>query len=165
MVIKFKKMGLFRGFLVVAFFAILGAACKPQPTFPTTPALTFKEFIQPAGSDSLRVVFSFTDGDGDIGLLQSDTDSNMVLTVYAPDATGNFIVMDNLTTPQIDSLFYMYRVPRLTAGQSGLEGDIYLTIQNKWFIGRDTLQFNAFLLDNSNNRSNYVRTSTVILTH
>lgn len=50
-------MGLFRGFLVVAFFAILGAACKPQPTFPTTPALTFKEFIQPAGSDSLRVVF------------------------------------------------------------------------------------------------------------
>ena len=100
-------MGLFRGFLVVAFFAILGAACKPQPTFPTTPALTFKEFIQPAGSDSLRVVFSFTDGDGDIGLLQTDTDSNMVLTVYAPDATGNFIVMDNFTTPQIDSLFYI----------------------------------------------------------
>jgi hypothetical protein len=158
-------MKLIRGISGFVFFALLFWGCKPDPVFPAVPALTFKEFQQPTNSDSLRVVFSFTDGDGDIGLLPTDADSNMVITVYAQDTSGAFKVMDNVNTPQADSLYYPYRIPHLTPGQAGLEGDIYITIEHKSFIGRDTLQFNAFLLDNSHNRSNYVRTETVVLTH
>lgn len=154
-----------RGIFVFALLSVCFFGCKPEPTFPVIPALTFKEFRQPAGSDSLIVVFSFTDGDGDIGVAPINSDSNMVLTVYAPDATGNFQVMDDVNTPVPDSLIYIYRIPNLTAGQVGLEGDIYVTLEHKSFIGRDTLQFNSFLLDRSDNRSNYVRTNTVVLTH
>lgn len=158
-------MKLVRG---IFFFVLLGASffgCRPEPTFPVIPALSFVKFLEPAGSDSLIIVFSFTDGDGDIGVAPTNSDSNMVLSVYAPDANGIFQVMDDINTPQADSLNYVYRIPHLTAGQVGLEGDIYLTLEHKSFIGRDTLQFNTFLLDRSDNRSNYVRTETIILSH
>lgn len=155
----------FRGIFLFAFLGVMFFGCKPDPTFPAIPALTFKEFQQPAGTDSLVVVFSFTDGDGDIGVAPTDTTPNMKLTVYAPDATGNFAVLDNPITVAIDSIVYPYRIPNLTAGQIGLEGDIYVTILNKSFLPRDTLQFNAFLLDQSDNKSNLVRTETVILTN
>ncbi|HET6991531.1 MAG TPA: hypothetical protein VFJ43_09420 [Bacteroidia bacterium] len=158
-------MKFIRGILVWALFAFIYSGCKPEPTFPAVPALTFNRFIQPPSTDSLVVVCGFTDGDGDIGLLPTDTNYNMMLTVYAPDANGNYQVMDDLNTPQADSLIYKYRIPHLTAGQAGLEGDIYVALEHKSFIGRDTLEFNAFILDNSHHKSNVVRTSPVILTH
>jgi hypothetical protein len=154
----------FRGIFLFAFLGAAFFGCKPDPVYPAVPALTFKEFLQPAGTDSLVIVFSFTDGDGDIGVSPTDVDSNMVLTVYAPDANGNFQVVADPNNPA-DSLTYTYRIPHLTAGQVGLEGDIYLTIENKNFLPRDTLQFNSFLLDQSDNKSNTVRTETVILTN
>ena len=156
----------FRSIFLFAFIGVVFFGCKPDPTFPAIPALTFKEFRQPAGSDSLVVVFSFTDGDGDIGVAPTDSDTNMVLCVYAPDANGIFQQVPDINTPnQFDSLIYKYRIPNLTPGQIGLEGDIYVTILNKSFLPRDTLQFNAFLLDQSDNKSNIVRTETVILTN
>jgi hypothetical protein len=156
----------FRG---IFLFLLLGAGfygCVPQPVYPDEPSLKFKEFRpQHSGSDSLTAVFTFTDGDGDIGLAPTDPDSNFLMTVYVPDASQNYHVLDNSQTVQSDSIYYPYRISHLTAGQAGLEGDIYVTILHKSFIGRDTLQFNAFLLDQSHHRSNYVRTDPVVLTH
>ncbi len=152
----------------IFFFALIGLllfGCKPEPTFPIVPELSFKTFDQPTQTDYLNVVFSFTDGDGDVGMAPTDTGFNMLLTVYVPDANGNFIVLDNTDTPEADSIVYNYRIPTLTAEQSGLQGDIYVTNEHKSWIGRDTLQFNAFLIDKAQHRSNLVRTKTVILTH
>jgi hypothetical protein len=154
----------FRSIFLFAFLGAVLFGCKPDPVYPAVPALTFKESMQPTGTDSLVLVFSFTDGDGDIGVSPTDSDSNMVLTLYAPDANGNYLVVDDPSTVIIDSLMYKYRIPNLTAGQIGLEGDIYVTIEHKSFLPRDTLQFNSFLLDQSDNKSNIVRTETVILT-
>lgn len=161
-------MKLIRGIFLFALLGVGYYGCTPDPVFPSVPALKFKEFRQPTGSDSLQVVFSFTDGDGDIGVAPNGEDTNMVLSVYAPSGSnGTFTVMPcpGPSCQPGDSLYYPYRIPKLTAGQAGLEGDIYVTIEHKSFIGRDTLQFNAFLLDQSHNRSNYVRTPTVYLTH
>lgn len=159
-------MKLLRGIFLFMLPGVVFFGCKPEPVYPDEPALTFKEFRpQTAGSDSLTAVFSFTDGDGDIGLAPTDPDSNFLMTVYVPDANQNYQVLDNSITSQIDSVYYPYRISHLTAGQAGLEGDIYVTILHKSFIGRDTLQFNAFLLDQSHHRSNYVRTDPVVLTH
>jgi hypothetical protein len=154
----------FRSFILLAVTGSFFFGCTPDPTFPVEPVLTYKEYRQTPG-DSLVTVFSFTDGDGDIGLAPTDNDSNMVMTLYVPDANGIFRTVEDLNTPEPDSICYSYRIPHLTAGQIGLEGDIYLTVEHISFIGRDTLQFGAFLLDQSDHRSNYVRTKTIILTH
>lgn len=149
-------------FLFVALGLLAAAGCKPEPVFPVEPVLTFKEYIQTDNSDSLQVVFSFTDGDGDIGVSQAARDSNMVLTLYVRDAAGNYIPQDDISTVAIDSIYYNYRIPQLVASQKGVEGDVYLTV-NKAFISRDTICFNAFLLDQAQHKSALVKTPPVLL--
>lgn len=155
----------FSALVLFALLATLYFGCKPEPVFPAEPMLKFKKFVQPPGSDSLQVVFSFTDGDGDIGVALNSTDSNMVLTCYHMDAAHNWVVLPTGGPNLNDSLMYTYRIPKLAAGQSGLEGDIYLTINKNLLIvnGNDTLQFNAFLLDQSHHKSEIVRTPEVDL--
>lgn len=135
--------------------------CKPEPVFPTEPKLSFTRYIQNDVSDSLQVVFSFTDGDGDVGVSQAATDSNMVLQLYVPDGSGGFIPQPDLSNPG-RFIYYNYRIPQLTASQKGLEGDLYLTV-NKAFITHDTIRFNAYLIDQAQNRSEIVETPSVIL--
>lgn len=135
-------------------------ACTPDPVYPDEPILTFKEF-QYNGADTLKVAFSFTDGDGDIGVIPTGNDSNMVLTLYYKGPDGNFhVVRPGVSTT--DSVYYNYRIPELPEGQSGLEGDIYLVV-NPQFIQYDTIAFNAFLLDQSHHKSVVVRTPEKVL--
>src|SRR5665213_2731122 len=125
------------------FFAVVVAgfySCLKPVVFPTTPSLKFKKFIQ-SGHDSLQVVFSFTDGDGDIGVAPNEVDSNMVLTLYHKNSSGQwvFVPANCQTCTPSDSLYYSYRIPQLTAAQNGLEGDIYITM-NRAFMPYDTLE-------------------------
>jgi len=147
---------------VSLFIAICAGAfaCTPDPVFPDEPIITFKEYYY-NGSDTLKVVFSFTDGDGDIGVTPVGNDSNMVLTLYYKAPDGQF----HVARPGVsltDSVYYTYRIPELPEGQSGLEGDIYLVI-NPQFMLYDTIQFNAFLLDQSAHKSGVVRTPEQVL--
>lgn len=135
-------------------------SCKPDPVFPDEPVLTFLRY-EYNGSDTLRAVFSFTDGDGDIGVAPTGNDSNMVLTLYYKAPDGEF----HVARPGIsltDSIYYTYRIPELPDGQRGLEGEIYLVI-NPQFMIYDTIQFNAFLLDQSRHKSAVVRTPEQVL--
>ena len=138
----------------------LGYSCTPDPVYPDEPQLTFLRY-EYNGSDTLRAVFSFTDGDGDIGVSPTGNDSNMVLTLYYKAPDGQF----HVARPGVsltDSIYYTYRIPELPEGQRGLEGEIYLVV-NPQFMIYDTIQFNAFLLDQSHNKSPLVRTSEQVL--
>src|ERR1044072_5515374 len=120
-----KRISAYIFFALIAVFAF---SCRPDPVFPDEPILKFKQFIQPPNSDSLQVVFSFTDGDGDIGVAPTDTNYNMLLTLYH-DSAGHWVYIRDPSDPNgVDSLKYKYRIPKLTAGQTGLEGDIYVTL-------------------------------------
>lgn len=159
-------MNSFRGILFAILLVAAFYGCTPDPVYPIEPDLSFKEYIQHSGSDSLQVVFNFTDGDGDIGVDITDTNYNMLLTAYHRDpSTGNWVVIDDPNTASLtDSLMYKYRIPHLAAGQSGLEGEIYVTINKSFLIlTEDTLQFNAFLVDQSRHKSPVVRTPEVVL--
>jgi hypothetical protein len=143
--------------LIVGGFAF---GCTPDPVFPDEPVITFLRY-EYNGTDTLRAVFSFTDGDGDIGVTPTGNDSNMVLTLYYKAPDGEF----HVARPGVsldDSIYYTYRIPELPEGQRGLEGEIYLVV-NPQFMIYDTIQFNAFLLDQSHNKSVVVRTPETVL--
>lgn len=149
-----------KNFIPLLLIGATFGACTPDPVFPDEPVLKFKEFIY-NGSDTLKAVFSFTDGDGDIGVSPTGNDSNMVLTLYYKGPDGLFhVARPGASTT--DSIYYNYRIPDLPEGQSGLEGDIYLVV-NPQFMLYDTIQFNAFMLDQSRNKSNVVRTPETVV--
>ncbi len=158
----------YRGIIFLALIVAVYYGCKKAPVFPNTPTLKFKEFLQHHGSDSLQVVFSFTDGDGDIGVAPTDTNYNMLLTVYHKNIPGHLppwiFVPDPNSATGTDSLKYKYRIPKLTAGQNGLEGDIYITLNKGLLINiDDSLEFSAFLIDQSHHHSDTIRTPEVDL--
>lgn len=132
-------------------------SCKPEQVFPDEPTLTFKEFRY-NGSDTLNTVFSFTDGDGDIGVAPIGNDNNMILTLYYKDQNGEFQVA--LLPASTDTIRYPYRVPDLPEGQNGLEGDIYLVV-NSALIPYDTIQFAAYIVDQTNHKSPVIRTPEI----
>lgn len=142
-------------FLAISLSAL---SCGLEPVNPAEPQLTYKDY-RTNGNDSLRVMFEFTDGDGDIGVDPAGTDYNLLLTLYYRRLDGNFYVASNL---QGDSLIYPCRIGELPYGQNGLEGEIHADI-NAALISYDTIQFNAFLLDQAQHKSAVVRTGDIIL--
>lgn len=141
--------------ILFAASSIVMGACKQEQLFPDEPMLAFKEY-QYNGTDTLNTVFSFTDGDGDIGVEPTGNDYNMMLTLYYKDQNGEFQVA-RPGVSQTDSITYTYRIPELPDGRNGLEGDIYLVV-NSALIPYDTIQFNAFIVDQTNHKSAVIRT-------
>lgn len=157
---------------IIIFALILGtlSSCRPDPTFPDEPTLEFKSFTQTTdgnGQNVANFIMRFTDGDGNVGLEQSDTTG-----VFCPDTCFyHYNLFCNYYEKQegewvhysyenedILVPFY-YRVPRVIPnGQNpSLEGDIDI-FMNTYFLptSYDTCRFEAFLVDRDLNHSNVI---------
>lgn len=149
------------------FALILGSigACVSRPDFPVEPVLEFismdkNQMVQNSfNTDSVRVTFSFTDGDGDIG----DNDS---LNIFIRDNRDQFIAAQ-------------YRLPELPpegAGR-GVRGEITVTIYTTCCIfpdgtppceaslqyPTDTVRYEIFMIDRAGHISNTIKTDPIIL--
>ncbi len=126
-----------------------------------------KEFKQ--YGDSTSLVISFTDGDGDIGLNQGDTNPP-----YAPGSTYYYNLFCDMSKRQnnawvtVMQLPYYYRVPSITpTGQNkALNGDIAVALQPfplPPVVVGDTVRFNVKLVDRALHESNTVTTEAIKL--
>ena len=150
----------FTHYFLLLLPAVAFVACGPDPVYPAGPQLTFKEYRY-NNNDSLKVMFTFTDGDGDIGVAPTGSDPNMVLTLYYKGTDGNFHVARPVTDPA-DSISYPYRITQLPRGQNGLSGEIHVDVSTQFML-YDTIQFNAFLLDQTQHKSAVIRTPEIVL--
>lgn len=162
------KIGLFAAIALI--FAL--PACLPNNNFPDTPIIKyigFEKFPKSDGTDSTGVLsFSFTDGDGDIGLAQGDTfpPNNFgsqyyynFFTRYYEKQNGQFVevVLDPPNN---------YRIPVLTpSGQNkSLEGDIEVELYiNNPLSTYDTIMFEAWIVDQALHESNVIKTEEIVV--
>jgi hypothetical protein len=154
-----------RSFLVFTSSCfLLLQGCEKGEQFSPVPAITFKEFIHytnASGSvDSLKAVISFTDGDGDIGLKDTETEppyeENLFIGFYEKKS-GNFILSPNRITNRIP-----YLVPQ---GRSkSLRGDIAIKLPLPLDVVNDTIRLDIYLLDRALNKSNVITTPETIIT-
>ena len=135
-----------------AAMALLVVGCFPTEEFPKEPRIANPVLTQYGDSASLR--FSFTDGDGDIGLNASDNappfDTSSVyknnLFLEYEELRNGAWVRPTLLLP------FSYRIPRITpTGQNkALEGEIAVALE-PWPIipGNpfDTIRFSVVLVD------------------
>lgn len=160
--IRFGHMIIFLFFL---FLAGSIHSCVSRPDFPVEPVLEFismdkNQMAQNSfNTDSIRVTFSFTDGDGDLG----DRDS---LNIFIRDNRDQYIAAQ-------------YRLPELPpegAGR-GVRGEITVTIYTTCCIypdgtppceaslkyPTDTLRYEIFMKDRAGHVSNTIETDPIIL--
>ena len=95
-------------FFAIALSLGLLTACMTTPDYPDEPVIEFKSLsddflnqgvLGPDPIDSFTIVFSFTDGDGDISLLEGQDTSNIyVYDSRQPTVSQNFrvpTILDN----------------------------------------------------------------------
>ncbi|MEO1049418.1 MAG: hypothetical protein AAFX87_02270 [Bacteroidota bacterium] len=92
----------------IALISIILSSCFDAPNFPDEPQIEFsdvflKERINTSTADSLVVVVTFEDGDGDLGL--SNTEINPPYNEFNyPRFNGQLITLADRSIPELDTL-------------------------------------------------------------
>lgn len=156
----------------IAITALIGlSGCMKKESFSNIPAIDYQSYfnIFDTGQYAVRGILTITyqDGDGDIGLYESDTVSpyqksgpyyyNFVLT-YFEKQKGTFRQVD-LGIP------FSARIPPLSPDNPNqpIKGTITDTLILNPHPVYDTIRFEVFIYDRALNKSNVVTTPEIIL--
>lgn len=149
----------------------LFSSCYKREQIPNTPqiSLTTANLIHvKAGSDSVNFVIGYKDGDGDIGLAQSDTlapfnvksyyYSNLYI-YYLELQNGVYVPVYN-TFLNIDTIMYSYRIPILNESKKAqpIQGNISVGLRLDYQTIYKTVKFRIFLFDRALHISNIIET-------
>jgi len=159
-------------FLLAAIIGVALYSCIEQREYPLEPAIKYKSFTTVksiAGHDSIGfLTIEFTDGDGDVGLSQTDT-----LAPYNPGSTYyyNFFItfsqkidgdFQEITTP------YNSRIPDVNPEHidKDLMGDITIEIDLNILslvLSSDVIKMKAYMVDRALHESNTIETPAITL--
>ncbi len=136
-------------------FAQLFSCLKP-PKFSETPLIEFVSINSTQVQqqvDSIQMIISFKDGDGDLGSLESDTSTNCFITDHRPGKPD---------------YTYTYKIPFITP--KGTTKDISGTIAINLpgitcipFHTTDSVTYKIVIMDRAGNKSNEVQTPVIIV--
>ncbi len=162
------KISLFLIGLSVAMVSCL----KPE-SFPPEPVIEFKDF-QRAG-DSAYLYVNFTDGDGDVGLTENETQPPYDLSsrYYYNLFIAYYEMVDGVwqagqTIPEGNPIEFKYRVPVLTprGRNKALKGEIRVMLSpyfyNPTSPHSDTIKYEIQLVDKALHPSNVVETPMIV---
>jgi len=150
---------------------LLATACKEPVDYPVTPVISFSDYYLYIAENDLGVqtltgdlVFSFTDGDGDIGLDAIDDSLsltepdtviyNLFLQTYAME-NGSFEKI-----PEDEGGLSKYRIPFME--KSPLVGTVTIKLEYP-LIAYDTLFYTFYIYDRAYNRSNTDSSYVIVL--
>lgn len=141
-------------------------SCKKDVKLPNTPSIEFIEF-RSLQTDSAKLVFSFADGDGDIGLRESDINPPFDSTsVFRNNLFLTYFEKENNAFKEIPvNPPFHYRIPRITPSgrDKSLQGRIEVTLpffknpfsKNKFYM------FEIYIVDRALNKSNIISTGEI----
>jgi len=171
------KKFLLRHIILIIVIVGMFYSCKKKDVYPTVPEIKFENFLTIyygglSYPDRGVLIFSFTDGDGDIGLYQSDTlppyDYNLFISYFEiqnGDTVEVFLTQTDPATGDIDTLNFNGRIPLLTppGSNKSISGEVEDTI----FIHNplspfDTIMFKAYMVDRALHKSNTITTPLII---
>ena len=164
------------------FLVLAMLSCQKPVDYPIEPHIKYEGFTYLMNADSTFsgegvISFSYTDGDGDLGLNESDTlppfgfhDAhyyNMMID-YLKCVNGEFVKTPllswNVQTQSYDTITFNARFKRLrdTEEPKAISGtmDYTLPVQNP-FSPNDTIKFEIHILDRALHESNVIQTDPI----
>ncbi len=160
--------------IIVAVLTLIFASCRKQVSYPDIPEISYEGFLLRDTTDLLgnhglvgTLSFSFTDGDGDIGLRQPPDSidehdpnySNLFFTLYDMQS-GVLVEIDDLDPP------LNYRIPYLEPqGMSkSLTAEVDVDFLYMVFT-YDTIMYDFYITDRAGNESNIESTPLFIISN
>lgn len=150
------------------FLAITFQSCLNKETFPPEPSIAFVKLL--TYPDSARLVLSFTDGDGNLGLNQEDTTGSYcdscifyhnLFCEYYELQNGVWVHIPLNPLPPFEQIPFYYRVPYLepTGQNKTQQGEISIAMPFYFLESEfDTCKFEIQVVDRSFNYSNKIKT-------
>ncbi len=178
-------------FLFILSIILLFTTCKKKEIYSSIPLIEYKNALfykSSSGIDSIMVLaFTFKDGDGDIGLDQSDTfypyqadrdrynkatnpyHYNLNIDYYELIDNKFSMILQELepdsVPPIYDTLKYNFRIENITpeGRDKAIRGDIEVQIYpNPQPFAKDTVKYKFYIYDRALNKSNTVETPSLI---
>lgn len=155
--------------------ALFAQSCMEKQSYPIVPSLEFSGFtkiVHPDGYDTAGILLlSYTDGDGDLGLLSFDTTGYNFFVAYYRMENGVLKpgTRYNNETGEYDTIHFNNRFNQLAPDDySGwIKGEIEDTIQPLFdprsTKTRDTVQFRVHMVDRAGHRSDTVFTPLILV--
>ncbi|MBE0663385.1 MAG: hypothetical protein IH597_13075 [Bacteroidales bacterium] len=162
-----------RAFLIISASVIfMLGSCIKEKEFPIEPQIEFNNFtkvLNPPDTIPTQLIlsFRFTDGDGDIGLYEHETDPpfdyNLFIDMYKLENNLPSLIIFPDTTTTFNS-----RIPRIdeNKGEKPIEGMIEYTFDYsllRSFLLSDTIAFDISIKDRALHQSNTIRTPFFIV--
>lgn len=147
----------FKYLLLITVGAAFLWACVKKTTYPTVPEIEYKAFFPYVG-DSADIQIRFTDGDGDIGVEESDSTRTFWVTYYYRDTITNKYVgyyrplfNDTLRTG------YIIKSPSDAYKGKPISGEISVRLQQFRHSKKiKNVKYVIYLFDAAGNRSNII---------
>ena len=171
-----------RNLIGLLFLALTVLSCQKPVEYPIEPKIAYEGFTYLFNSDSTFsgegvISFSYTDGDGDLGLDDTDTllpfgfhDAHYynMLIDYLKCVNGEFVKTPllswNAQTQSYDTVTFNARFKRLRDSEEprAISGtmDYKLPVQNP-FSPNDTVKFEIRILDRALHESNVIQTDPI----
>ena len=150
---KISKYIILTAFLDAAVLSMLTPACKKEQSISSTPAITFDSILpNPAtqNHDTLRIVITYKDGDGDLGQ-DSTTTKNLFITDSRTDS------VTGLTIPQL--------LPGNAT--TAIEGNMTIILPPPYLINSsdssETAIYSVYVVDRAGHQSNTVKTTPLVI--
>ncbi len=154
------------------FVVVALSSCLKRVDYPNRPHIEFLGFypnLAAAGpGDSLGAVkFSFTDGDGDLGLNEGDTMGEFAQgQPYNYNLFINYFEKQNGVFVEVVPPFpFHVRFKRLTSegGNGELEGEMEVGVTARPGTPYDTIRYEMYIVDRALQHSDTIVTSDIIL--
>ena len=149
----------FKYLLFCSIVCVTLLACVKKASYPTIPVIEYKDFF-PFVGDSADLQAKFTDGDGDIGVIDEDSTRTFWVTYYYKDTITNKYVgyyraneQDTLRTG------YIVKTPDDSYKGKPISGEINVRLQQFRHSKKiKHVKYVFYLVDKAGNKSNVVTT-------
>ncbi|MFT5823841.1 MAG: hypothetical protein ACI8ZM_005104 [Crocinitomix sp.] len=157
----------------LVILSVFVSSCFKSEEYPVEPIISDPIFI--FSGDSAQLTFSFTDGDGDIGLAPEDSlppynaasyfHYNLHVDYYEKDDVNGWQRGRDLDG---DSIVFQYRLkPIVVKGKArGIKGTMdvsMINFSNPFSSESDTIKYTIKLIDKALNESNVIETEEIYL--
>lgn len=161
-------MKILRSVLYIAILFIT-CSCHEWETYSEIPHIEFVEYQLLIDADSVPqkgvIVFSFTDGDGDIGLEETETEPPYDYNLFIDYLELHDGVWKHYVNEMGDTVNFNSRIPVITpAGDDkNISGTIYDTVSLNKYSPVDTFKYIIYIKDRALNVSNSIETPPILI--
>lgn len=139
-------------------------ACVKKTTFSTTPEISYNTFV-PYTDESADINIKFTDGDGDIGVGNTDTMRTLWVNYYYKDTiTQKYTAFCYACGTDSLKNSYVVRAPKDSYTGKPISGEVMVRLQQYRHSRKiKKIKYVVYLYDKAGNKSNVITTPELIV--